>query len=64
MRTYHFWVQNSRFASTENFLERHEYTTFLSSISIYIQKIKVRYQSVNEILTIKENRNLTGQEHF
>ena len=31
---------------------------------IYISKIKVRYQSINEILTIKEYWNLIGWEPF
>ena len=35
---------------------------FLSFKSIYVPKIKVRYSSINEILTIKEYWNLIGQE--
>ena len=31
---------------------------------IYIPKIRVRYQSINEILTIKEYWNLIGREAF
>ena len=31
---------------------------------IYIPKIKVRYQSINEILLIKEYWNFIGQEPF
>ena len=33
-------------------------------MSMYIQKIKVRHQSINEILKTKENWNLIGLEHF
>ena len=33
-------------------------------MSIYIPKIKVTCQSINEILTIKEYWNLTGWEPF
>ena len=37
---------------------------FLSFKPIYVPKIKVRYSSINEILTIKEYWNLIGQEPF
>ena len=33
-------------------------------MSIYMPKIKVRYLSISEILTIKEYWNLIGQEKF
>ena len=33
-------------------------------IPIYMPKIKARYQSINEILTIKEYWNLIGRETF
>ena len=33
-------------------------------MSIYIEKIKVNCQSVNEILKINVKWNLIGQEHF
>ena len=36
----------------------------LVALSIYMQKIRVRCQSINEILTIKEYWNLIGREHF
>ena len=37
---------------------------FLSFMPIYIPKIKVRYYSISEILTIKEYWNLIGREIF
>ena len=37
---------------------------FLSFKPIYMSKIKVRYLSINEILTIKEYWNLIGREQF
>ena len=37
---------------------------FLSFKPIYVPKIKVRYSSINEILTIKEYWNLIGWEPF
>ena len=37
---------------------------FLSFKPIYVPKIKVRYSSINKILTIKEYWNLISQESF
>ena len=37
-----------------------EKTLFLSFIPMYIPKIKFRYQSITDILTIKEYWNLIG----
>ena len=37
---------------------------FLSFKPVYVPKIKVRYSSINEILTIKEYWNLISQEQF
>ena len=50
-----FWAQNDPFAATK-FCSENQFqkTLFISFMPIYIPKIKVRYQSINEILTIKE----------
>ena len=48
----------------ENFLENLLMSLFLSFMSIYMPQTKVRYQSIGEILTIKEYWNLTGREPF
>ena len=58
MRMCHFWIPTIFFRETcwQNCL--------LSFMPIYIPKIKVRYQSINEILTIKQFWNIIVQEPF
>ena len=50
MRMCHLWVQNGPFAQMRIFSEN----LLISPVLIYMPKIKVRFSSVNEILTIKE----------
>ena len=60
MRMHQFWAQNSPFAQMRFFSEN----LFLSFKPIYFSKTKVRYSSINEILTIKEYWNFIGWEQF
>ena len=49
----HFCAQNVQFAGSKDF-------SLLSFTAVYIPKMKARYQSINEILTIKEYWSLIG----
>ena len=54
-RMRNFWAQNSPFPKWEFFFQKTcWWALFLSFMAIYMQKIKVRYQSIGEILTIKD----------
>ena len=64
MRMHQFWAQNSPIARIRIFSENLLISFVLSFKPIYMSKIKVRYSSINEILTIKEYWNLISQEHF
>ena len=48
----------------KNFFRKPIKTLFISFMPIYIPKINFRYQSIYEILTIKDYWNLIGQEPF
>ena len=52
-----FWTQNGPIFFLRKIL-------FLSFMPMYIPKTKFRYQSINDILTIKEYWNLIGWESF
>ena len=52
------WAQNGPLPQMRIF------SLFLSSIPIYMTKIKVRYLSISEISMIKEYWNLIGREQF
>ena len=54
---------NTQIKSATSLLETNTLYLFVSLISLYIQKMKVRYQSVEEILRIKEYSNLFNQEY-
>ena len=55
MRLCHFWTQNGPICPNEIVWEKDLLINIASSIMlIYILKIKVKHQSINEILTIKE----------
>ena len=58
MRMPNFWAQNGPFPQMIIF------SLFLSSIPIYMTKIKVRYLSISEISMIKEYWNIIGREQF
>ena len=53
-----------QFAQTKFLSKTCWQTFFLSFMPIYIPKIKVRYQSINEMLMIKEYWNLISREPF
>ena len=60
MRMCHLWIQNGPFAQMRIFSEN----LLISPVLIYMPNIKVRFSSVNEILTIKECWNLIASELF
>ena len=65
MRMCNFWAQNGLFPQMIIFFQKTCYwALFLSFMPIYIPKIKDRYYSYSEILTIKEYWNLIGWESF
>ena len=59
-----FGHKMGQFAQTKIFPKTCWSDYFLSFMPIYIRKIKVRYQSINEVLTIKEYLNLIDREPF
>ena len=63
VRMCHFWTQNGQICSNQNISEN-LLINFLFFMTIYIPKMKVSYQSIDEILMIKEYWNLIDREPF
>ena len=59
-----FWAQNGPFAQMRFFQKTYQWALSFSFMPIYMPKIKLRYSSISEILTIKEYWNLIGREPF
>ena len=63
VRMCHFWTQNGPICPNQNISEN-LLINFLFFMTIYIPKMKVSYQSIDEILMIKEYWNLIDREPF
>ena len=60
-----FWAQNGPFPQMRIVFQKTCYwVLFFSFIPVYMPKIKVRFSSISEILTIKEYWNLIGRKPF
>ena len=64
MRMCNFWAQNGPFPQMRIFSENLLMSVVCFIHAYYMPKIKVRYWSISEILTIKEYWNLIGREPF
>ena len=65
MRMHNFWAQNGPFLQMRIFSENLLMSlVFFSFMPIYMPKIKVRYWSISQIMTITEYWNLIGREAF
>ena len=63
VRMCHFWTQNGQICPNQNISEN-LLINFLFFMTTYIPKMKVSYQSIDEILMIKEYWNLIDREPF